>query len=324
MAFDEQGQADTVERKVEICGRAYDLLVGDGWAAGGHRLRPERARGRDRDRGAQRLRQGVHRGAAADQGALPGLADERRHLEPLVLVPRQRRRARGDALGVPLRRDPGRARHGDRQRRPARRLRGHPARPARARRRRAARPPARRDRPARLVRRAREGRGDEARARPLLARGARRASGSSTRSCTGSSTSSRRTPRRRAQRRAAARRDRGTADGRDEGRGRPLRLGEDVPAAGGQERARDEARGRLPRAVHGGREGAHREQRPRPGEGRARHGEGRRARHRQEHRRRRARLQQLRGDRPRRDGAGRQDPRHGGRRGRATRSASPG
>ncbi|MBA2384827.1 MAG: B12-binding domain-containing protein, partial [Actinobacteria bacterium] len=31
MAFDEQGQADTVERKVEICGRAYDLLVGDGW-----------------------------------------------------------------------------------------------------------------------------------------------------------------------------------------------------------------------------------------------------------------------------------------------------
>jgi len=32
MAFDEVGQADTVERKVEICGRAYDLLTGDGWA----------------------------------------------------------------------------------------------------------------------------------------------------------------------------------------------------------------------------------------------------------------------------------------------------
>ena len=28
MAFDEQGQADTRDRKVEICGRAYDLLVG--------------------------------------------------------------------------------------------------------------------------------------------------------------------------------------------------------------------------------------------------------------------------------------------------------
>jgi 5-methyltetrahydrofolate--homocysteine methyltransferase len=32
MAFDEQGQADTVERKVEICERAYKLLTADGWA----------------------------------------------------------------------------------------------------------------------------------------------------------------------------------------------------------------------------------------------------------------------------------------------------
>jgi 5-methyltetrahydrofolate--homocysteine methyltransferase len=32
MAFDEQGQADTVERKVEICERAYRLLTEDGWA----------------------------------------------------------------------------------------------------------------------------------------------------------------------------------------------------------------------------------------------------------------------------------------------------
>jgi 5-methyltetrahydrofolate--homocysteine methyltransferase len=32
MAFDEQGQADTVERKVEICARAYKLLTEDGWA----------------------------------------------------------------------------------------------------------------------------------------------------------------------------------------------------------------------------------------------------------------------------------------------------
>jgi 5-methyltetrahydrofolate--homocysteine methyltransferase len=31
MAFDEQGQADTVERKVEICARAYGLLTEDGW-----------------------------------------------------------------------------------------------------------------------------------------------------------------------------------------------------------------------------------------------------------------------------------------------------
>ncbi|OYZ24597.1 MAG: methionine synthase, partial [Novosphingobium sp. 16-62-11] len=31
MAFDEKGQADTKERKVEICARAYDLLVGIGF-----------------------------------------------------------------------------------------------------------------------------------------------------------------------------------------------------------------------------------------------------------------------------------------------------
>jgi 5-methyltetrahydrofolate--homocysteine methyltransferase len=31
MAFDEQGQADTVRRKVEICERAYRLLTHDGW-----------------------------------------------------------------------------------------------------------------------------------------------------------------------------------------------------------------------------------------------------------------------------------------------------
>jgi 5-methyltetrahydrofolate--homocysteine methyltransferase len=32
MAFDEQGQADTTARKVEICERAYNLLTSDGWA----------------------------------------------------------------------------------------------------------------------------------------------------------------------------------------------------------------------------------------------------------------------------------------------------
>ena len=141
-------------------------------AAGGHRLRPERARGRDGNRGAQRLREGVHRGAAAAEGALSGLAHERRHLQSLLRLPRQRRRPRGDALRLPLRRDPRGAGHGDRQRRPARRLRGHPARPPRARPRRALRPAAGCDGPACLVRVDGPGLGDEARARPLLARGA--------------------------------------------------------------------------------------------------------------------------------------------------------
>ena len=33
MAFDEQGQADTAQRKIEICERAYKLLTADGWDA---------------------------------------------------------------------------------------------------------------------------------------------------------------------------------------------------------------------------------------------------------------------------------------------------
>ena len=49
--------------------------------------------------------------------------------------------------------------------------------------------------------------------------------------------------------------------------------------------------------------------------------QGRRARHRQEHRRRRAPVQQLRGHRSRRDGAGAEDPRDGARARRSTSSA---
>ena len=57
MAFDEQGQADTVERKVAICERAYRLLTRAGrLPARGHHLRPQHLRGRHRHRGAQPLR----------------------------------------------------------------------------------------------------------------------------------------------------------------------------------------------------------------------------------------------------------------------------
>ena len=52
--------------------------------------------------------------------------------------------------------------------------------------------------------------------------------------------------------RASARDHRGAADGRHADRRRPVRRRQDVPAAGRQERARDEEGGRLPRAVHGG------------------------------------------------------------------------
>ena len=55
--------------------------------------------------------------------------------------------------------------------------------------------------------------------------------------------------------RAAAARDRRPADGRHERGRRPVRRRQDVPAAGGEVGARDEAGGRLPDAVHGGGEG---------------------------------------------------------------------
>ena len=122
------------------------------------------------------------------------------------------------------------------------------------------------------------------------------------------------------------RRDRRPADGRHEHRRRPVRLRQDVPAAGGEVGARDEAGGRLSDAVHG--EGEGRARRRRRGEARAGKivhgdGEGRRARHRQEHRRRRAPVQQLRGDRSRRHGAGGEDPRNRARPRTPTSSACP-
>ena len=268
--------------------------------ARGHRLRPEHPRGRDRDRGARRVRQGVHRGDAAASRSAARARRSRRDLQPVLRLPRQRGGARGDPLGLPLPRHPGRARHGDRERGPARGLRGHPARPAGARRGHRLQPAAGRDRAHGRVRGHGARGGHEARARPLLARGAG-----------GEAARLRARPRHRrlhrgghrggaAEAAAAARRDRGPAHGRDVDRRRPLRLREDVPAAGGEERAGDEAGGRLPRAVHGGREAGGNGRGAR--EDRAGHGQGGRARHRQEHRRRRARLQQLRGHRPRRHG----------------------
>ena len=111
--------------------------------------------------------------------------------------------------------------------------------------------------------------------------------------------------------RAAPARDRRPADGRHEPRRRPVRRGQDVPAAGREVRPRHEAGRRLPPAVHGaGEGGAGAPRRRQDPDG---HGEGRRPRHRQEHRRRGPAMQQLRGDRPRRDGPGRQDPRRRGR-----------
>ena len=68
MAFDEQGQADTFERKIEICERAYQHPRRRGrLPARGHHLRPEHLRDRDRHRGAQQLRGRLHQRDALDQ-----------------------------------------------------------------------------------------------------------------------------------------------------------------------------------------------------------------------------------------------------------------
>ena len=253
MAFDEEGQATTVEHRVSICERAYRLLDRRGrLRARGHRLRPERPRRRDRDRGAQRLRPRVHRGAAADQGALPGRAHVGRHLEPQLLVPRQRRPARGDALGVPLPRDPRRPRHGHRQRRPARGLRGSRPGAEGAGRGRHLQPP----RPTRPTGWSRSPSASAARERAASSTspGARRRSASGIEHALvhgivdfveDDSEEAR------ARVGPAARRDRGAADGRHARRRRPVRVGPDVPAAGREVGAGDEARRRLPGAVHG-------------------------------------------------------------------------
>ena len=115
--------------------------------AGRHRLRSQHLRGGDGDRGAQRLRARLHRGRAPDPREDAARAHLGRRLEPVVRLPRQRAGARGDALGVPLPRHPGRHGHGHRQRRPARALRRHSGRPARTVRGRRAQPAARRHRP---------------------------------------------------------------------------------------------------------------------------------------------------------------------------------
>ena len=99
-----------------------------------HHLRPEHLRRRHRHRRAQQLREGLHRGDGRDQARLPACAHQRRRQQRVVLVPRQRPGARGDALGVPVSRHQGRHDDGHRQCRPAGDLRRHQSGAARARR----------------------------------------------------------------------------------------------------------------------------------------------------------------------------------------------
>ena len=118
MAFDEDGQAESVERRLAIAQRAVGLLTRAGRLRGrGHHHRPQHLRHRHRHRGARRLRGGLHRVGPTPQGRAARRAHQRRRLQRLLLVPWQRPRARGHPRRVPVPRHRGRAGHGHRQRR---------------------------------------------------------------------------------------------------------------------------------------------------------------------------------------------------------------
>ncbi len=90
MAFDEQGQADTLARKTAICKRAYDILVDSGRLfSARHHLRSQHLRDRHRHRGAQWLWRRLHRGGAVDQAEPPGRPCLRRRLQSLLRLSRQ-------------------------------------------------------------------------------------------------------------------------------------------------------------------------------------------------------------------------------------------
>ena len=145
MAFDEYGQADTVERKVEICKRAYRLLTEQqGWNPSDIIFDPNVlaiATGLEEH---NNYAINFIEAARAHQGRVSRGEDQRRHQQSVLCLPRPGRRPRGDPRVVSLSRHQGRPRHGHRQRRPARGVRGHPARSARARRGRHLQSPARR------------------------------------------------------------------------------------------------------------------------------------------------------------------------------------
>ena len=197
MAFDEDGQADNLERRKAICERAYRILVDEvGLPGRGHHLRPERVRGRDGHRGARVVRPRLHRGHALDQAEPARRQGVRRHLQRQLLVPWQQPGPRGHPRGVPLPRDRRRPRHGHRQRRRAGRLRPGGAGAARADRGRRPQPPPRRGRAAARDRRGAQqaGRGRRG-GRPRSGAACRSASGSRTRWSRASTRTPRATPR---------------------------------------------------------------------------------------------------------------------------------
>ena len=249
MAFDEVGQADTRERKIEICKRAYDILVDKvGFppediifdpnifaVATGLEEHNEYGKAfieaaEDHPRARIRIAH-ISGGVSNFSFSFRGNEKVREAMHSRVPVPRHQ----------------GGHGHGHRQCRPAHRLSGHSHAAARRHRGRAVQPPRRRDRaPARSGAANIKGDGAAAevedaawRALPVndrithaMVHGIDAFIVEDTEEA-------------RARRRAAAGRDRRPADGRHECGRRPVRLGQDVPAAGGQIRPRDEEGGGL-------------------------------------------------------------------------------
>ena len=206
MAFDEQGQATEADRKVAIAERAYRLLTEEvGMPPEDIIFDPNILTVATGIEEHNNYAVNFFEAIAPDQSALPGRQDLGRREQRFVLVPRQRRGARGDPLGVSLPRDPRRHGHGHRQRRAAGGLRRDSAGAAGAGRRRAAQSPARRHRAAgRVCRNGQEAGGTAARPRRWPGAAAPSKSGWPMRWSRASSTSSTRTSKKRGRSTTAA------------------------------------------------------------------------------------------------------------------------
>jgi 5-methyltetrahydrofolate--homocysteine methyltransferase len=291
MAFDEQGQADTLERKTEICARCYKILTEKvGFPPQDIIFDPniltvatgieehnnyavnfiEATRWIKKNLPHAKVSGGVSNISFSFRGN--NLVREAMHAAFLYHAIKA-----GMDMGIV---NAGMLEVYER----------NSERPSRSRRRRPAESPRRRHRTPRAPRRIREAKGER--------RGRRRRMAQRHRPGTPLARARQRHRRlhRRGHRGSApaisetARRHRRPSHGRHEHRRRPFRFGQNVFAPGRQKRPCHEKGCRLPHALHGGGKeslGQHQGPGPHP------HGhcEGRRARHRQEHRRRRARLQ---------------------------------
>ena len=176
MAFDEDGQADNLERRTQICRRAYDILTEQvGFPAEDIIFDPNVFAVATGIEEHANYGAGLHRGHPLDQAEPARRAGLRRRLERLVLLPRQQPGARGHPRGLPVPRDRGRHGHGHRQRRRARGLRRGARAAARADRGRDPQPPSRQHRAAagdrRRLRRRRLGQGGRLRGVAVAAGG---------------------------------------------------------------------------------------------------------------------------------------------------------